>query len=103
MNNFLSKETAKFFNPSEDELQREQEKYGNLFMNLRKKQIKKAVDFSQTIDKKIDQFNKRMGTRQQTSYNKYGHLMDKYTSGTEQPNSNEIHSRYGHLLDKYIK
>lgn len=100
MSKLLSDEAELFFVPTAEELQAEQSKYGNIFMNLRKKQIKQALNHSQKTDELMDKFNTRMAAGQGTT--QYSHLLDKHNAEGQQ-NIDEIHSRYGHLLDKYIK
>lgn len=94
MSKFLSEETAQFFTPTEEQLEKEQERYGNLFMRARQAQIKQLFRHMDLVDK----FNNR---EQQNNQDRYGHLLDRYSA--EQQNTNQIHSRYGHLLDRYIK
>lgn len=97
-NSLINDSLRDFLNPTASELKEEKEKYGNHFMNFRKKLINETFEHMELENKLLDRFYLREAgiTEKKTGIPVPG------TTFSGKGNKDQVHERYGHFLDKYL-
>lgn len=94
----LKDEVKDFLTPTVAELEAEKARYGNLFMNVRKKMIDDIFKYNEIENKFLEKFYAREAGIPEKKADTPA--PEKTFSGKD--NKDEIHKRYGHFLDKYL-
>ena len=95
-NNMINDNVSDFFNVTGKELEAERSRYGNIFMNFRKKLVNETLKHTELENRYLDRFYLREA----------GLPVEKIDTPapctTIKSNKDQIHERYGHFLDKYL-
>lgn len=97
-NSLINDSLRDFLNPTAAELEAEKEKYGNHFMNFRKKLINETFEHMELENKFLDRFY----LREAGIPEKKTDTPEPDTTCSDKSNKDQTHERYGHFLDKYL-